>query len=83
MHQAVTHLLEVRQQGGGKISCMTEGQLRMTWPRALRAVRAWLEPWIMLQRYWRAWSSLAPPPELYALLEWVRQGQPLYLYDTR
>jgi hypothetical protein len=26
----------------------------VTWPMALRQVRAWLEPWIMLQRYWQA-----------------------------
>jgi hypothetical protein len=30
-------------------------------PRALRAVRAWLSPWIVLQRWWAAWSK-APPP---------------------
>jgi hypothetical protein len=28
------------------------------WPAALRTVRAWLEPWLMLGRYWRAWSPL-------------------------
>jgi hypothetical protein len=33
------------------------------WPVALRKVRGWLEPWLMLARYWRAWSSLPPPPE--------------------
>ena len=49
---------------------------------ALRTVRAWLEPWVMVWRYWRAWSPLPPPPELRELLEWVRQGRPLYLYDT-
>ena len=32
-----------------------------SWPRALRAVRAWLAPWIALQRWWTAWSN-APPP---------------------
>jgi hypothetical protein len=32
-----------------------------SWPRALRAVRAWLSPWIALQRWWAAWSK-APPP---------------------
>src|SRR5215210_2226566 len=39
------------------------------WPEALRAVRGWLEPWVMLWRYWRAFSRTAPPPELRALLE--------------
>ena len=33
---------------------------RVCWPAALRRVRAWLEPWIMLRRYWRAWSRAAP-----------------------
>jgi hypothetical protein len=32
-----------------------------SWPRALRAVRAWLSPWTVLQRWWTAWSK-APPP---------------------
>ena len=27
-----------------------------SWPRALRAIRAWLSPWIALQRWWPAWS---------------------------
>jgi hypothetical protein len=33
-----------------------------SWPRALRAVRAWLSPWIALQRWWPAWSTAPPPP---------------------
>ncbi len=32
------------------------------WPRAIRAVRAWLAPWITLQRWWAAWSNAPPPP---------------------
>ena len=33
-----------------------------SWPRALRAVRAWLAPWITLQRWWTAMvqSAFAP-----------------------
>ena len=50
------------------------------WPEALRAVRAWLEPWVLLWRYWRAFSGLPPPAELKALLERVFSGQGLYLY---
>jgi len=50
------------------------------WPEALRAVRGWLEPWVMLWRYWRAFSRTAPPPELRALLERVFSGRGLYLY---
>jgi hypothetical protein len=29
-----------------------------SWPGALRAVRAWLEPWVMLWRYWKAFSEM-------------------------
>jgi hypothetical protein len=35
---------------------------RVSWPLALRAVRGWLEPWIMLRRYWSGWSPQPPPP---------------------
>ncbi len=52
----------------------------VSWPEALRWVRAWLEPWVMLWRYWTAYSNLPPPPQLKALLEWVFSGRGLYLY---
>ena len=52
------------------------------WPRALRRVRAWLEPALLLWRCWRAWSDRPPPPPLQALLDWLHQGHPLCLYDT-
>ncbi len=55
---------------------------RVSWPEALRAVRAWLEPWVMLWRYWRGWSALPPPLELARLLEWVWQGRGINLYST-
>jgi Transposase DDE domain len=41
----------------------------VTWPRALRKVRAWLQPYVMLQRYWRAYTDLPPPKQLEALLD--------------
>ena len=47
---------------------------------ALRRVRAWLEPYVMLMRYWRAFSDLPPPKELRVMLEWVFSGKGLYLY---
>ncbi len=50
------------------------------WPVALRRVRAWLEPYVLLMRYWRAWSEKAPPEPLQALLDWLWIGKPLYLY---
>jgi len=34
----------------------------MAGPKALRKVRGWLEPYVMLWRYWKA-STDAPPPE--------------------
>lgn len=52
----------------------------MSWPQALRAVRGWLEPSIMLNRYWRAFSGMDPPPQLRRLLERVFCGEGLYLY---
>ena len=51
-----------------------------SWPRALRAVRAWLAPWITLQRWWTAWSKAPPPPPLQALISSVAAGCGLHLY---
>ncbi len=33
-----------------------------TWPMTLRRVRAWLDPWTRLSRWWRAWTTAPPPP---------------------
>ncbi|MFJ2378900.1 transposase [Streptomyces sp. NPDC087769] len=52
-----------------------------SWPKAIRAVRAWLDPWTSLQRCWRAWSNAPPPPELQALINAVGAGHPLDLYS--
>jgi len=46
---------------GKKISEETGERPHVSWPLALRAVRGWLEPWIMLRRYWRAWSEQPLP----------------------
>jgi DDE superfamily endonuclease len=51
-----------------------------SWPRELRAVRAWLTPWITLQRWWTAWSNAPPPPQLQALMNSVAAGNGLHLY---
>jgi hypothetical protein len=52
-----------------------------SWPETLRAVRGWLVPYVMLWRYWRAFTdSLPPPDELRALLERAFPGRGLYLY---
>ncbi len=52
----------------------------VSWPSALRWVRAWLEPWTLLERYWRAWSDLPPPPALQQLLDQLWDGHPLDCY---
>jgi hypothetical protein len=46
----------------------------------LRAVRGWLEPYIMLWRYWSGYTDLPPPEELRVLLDWVFSGEGIYLY---
>jgi len=51
-----------------------------SWPRALRAVRAWLSPWIALQRWWPAWSKAPPPRQLQALTASLQAGHGLHLY---
>ena len=51
-----------------------------SWPRALRAVRAWLSPWTALRRWWPAWSKAPPPPQLQALINSVAAGRGLHLY---
>ncbi|MFL5706017.1 MAG: hypothetical protein ACJ8AG_24800, partial [Ktedonobacteraceae bacterium] len=55
---------------------------QVSWPGALRAVRGWLEPWIMLRRYWSGWSPLPPPPALQLLLSWLEQGHAIPLYNS-
>jgi hypothetical protein len=47
---------------------------------ALRAVRAWLIPWSVLQRCWRSWSPAPPPQQLQQLLDGLATGRPLHLY---
>lgn len=52
----------------------------LSWPEALRQIRAWLEPYLMLKRYWQAWSREPPPRQLQQLLDWLFEGKPIYLY---
>jgi hypothetical protein len=49
-------------------------------PQALRAIRAWLTPWLALQRWWQAWSKAPPPPQLQALMTSLTAGCGLHLY---
>lgn len=50
------------------------------WPRALRAIRSWLTPAIILNRWWRAWTDTDPPSELQALIDAVTNGHGIDLY---
>jgi hypothetical protein len=52
----------------------------VSWPVTLRRVRAWLTPWVVLGRWWRAWSPAAPPFQLRLLLDAAHAGRPLHLY---
>ncbi len=60
-------------------ACRPHDRPTLSWPVALRQVQGWLDPWTMLWRYWRAWSSAPPPPALQALLDAVANGRPLHL----
>jgi len=73
--------LPAPRRQSGKKSRIEQSVCRLK-AEALRAVRAWLEPWILLWRYFRAWSTLPPPLELARLLEWVWQGRGINLYST-
>lgn len=57
-----------------------KSRLLLCWPEALRRIRTWLEPYIMLWRYWKAYSAKPPPEELKVLLELLFSGRGLYLY---
>jgi SRSO17 transposase len=69
-------------RGGPAVSIRTEAEAGrgMSWPKALRGVRGWLTPWVLLQRCWRGWSISAPPRQLQHALAWVGVGRPLHLY---
>jgi hypothetical protein len=67
---------------GEKISEETPERPQVSWPVALRLVRGWLEPWIMLRRYWNGWSELPPPPALQLLLQWLERGHPIAFYSS-
>lgn len=63
-----------------RLSSAISIRLQASWPVALRAVRAWLEPRLLLARYWAAWSPLPTPLPLQALLDALHQGHGLHLY---
>jgi hypothetical protein len=59
------HILEPGKKRGKRLL----DRPSLSWPKALREVKARLEPWILLQRYWRAWSALPLPLLLQQLLD--------------
>jgi len=75
-------LLSRSQEAGKKMSKQIADRPLLSWPCVLREVRAWLEPWVMLQCYWRAWSTQPPPLLLQQLLEALCLGVPLFLYNS-
>jgi hypothetical protein len=69
-----------KRRGGKRKADFLPAVPPSSWPVALRKVRGWLEPYVMLVRYWRAFSDLPPPEELRKLLERLFSGESLYLY---
>ena len=70
------------QVKGEKSLAATLASPARSWPSALRQVRSWLEPAIMLKRYWRAYSPAPPPPALQELLERLWRGTGINVYVT-
>jgi hypothetical protein len=82
---AITDALPETQpvgEEGGEKEGESEKERRplLSWPLALRQVQSWLDPWVMLWRFWRAWSDRPPPPQLRALLDAVGGGHSLDVY---
>jgi hypothetical protein len=73
-----TPLARPRSRAGGKKKSRMKRPL--SWPQALRKVRSWLQPYVMLLRYWRAYTDLPPPKELQRLLDRLFRAEGVYLY---
>jgi hypothetical protein len=55
----------------------------VSWPVALRAVRGWLEPWIMALALLERLVATAPTRlALQLLLSWLECGQAIALYSS-
>ena len=77
---ALAQTQPVPQEAGGKEKEPEKERRPLSWPLALRQVQSWLNPWVMLWRFWRAWSDRPPPPQLRAVLDAVGGGHPLNVY---
>jgi hypothetical protein len=73
-------LAETENDPSAEAAGRGKGRPRVSWPEILRAVRDWLEPYIMLMRYWRAFSEKPSPPRLKALPGRAFSGRGPYLY---
>jgi hypothetical protein len=69
-----------RARGGSRPGGTAGRHGTVAWPVTLRRVRGWLTPWVVLGRWWRAWSPAPPPAQLAMLLDAVSAGRPLHLY---
>ena len=67
-------------RGSGPASTPSRSGAVVAWPVTLGRVRGWLTPWVVLGRWWRAWSTAPPPAQLRLLLDTAHAGQPLHLY---
>jgi hypothetical protein len=79
-HGQEDQAVPLRTASGKKSRAVTPNAGLGSWPVALRQVRAWLAPGLMLWRYWRAWSAKPPPPALQQLLDWLWEGRGIDLY---
>jgi SRSO17 transposase len=72
---------EVKQHLGWAV-CQARSSvaLRRHWVGWLRLLRGWLEPFVLVQRFWRAFSALPLPRVLRGLVERCRCGRPLNLF---
>jgi hypothetical protein len=71
----------LRPAGGNEDQFQSTAAPRsVTWPVTLRRVRAWLDRWTFLWRWWRSCSTAPPPKEIQALLYAVETGLPLRTY---
>src|SRR5262249_23275348 len=72
LYSGTTNASLAQPVGGRCPDCYQHHGLQQ-WPRHI----GWLCSWAQLQRYWRRWSSAAPPSELAALLGHVARSLPL------
>jgi hypothetical protein len=78
--EASSSTTTAEEEDGGKRKARKTEPPPVSWPQALRKVRAWLQPYVMLLRYCRAYTDLPPPEQLEALLDRLFSAEGLHLY---